>query len=352
MPDTIERSMSRLPLAEFQEIIRKGNWKELREALSKLHNPDIAELLIDLPAEDEGVVYRVLPREQAGQVFAYMPIDRQEELIHSFSNEQVHGILNQMPPDDRTRLLEEMPHEVTRRLLETLSPIELKYARDLLGYPEQTAGRYMTPEYVALRPNMTAREALDYIRKVGRGKETLNILYVVDENGKLIEDVRLGSLVLADPETRVSDIKDIPLVSILATANRAEVLKTFEKYDRVALPVTDTQGHMVGIITSDDILDIAEQEATEDIQKLGGMEALDAPYLEVNFWAMVRKRGGWLSALFLGEMLTATAMGFFQEEIARAVVLTLFIPLIISSGGNSGSQATSLIIRALALKEV
>jgi magnesium transporter len=352
MPDTIETRRSRLPLSEFQDIIRKGNWKELREALSKLHNPDIAELLIDLPAEDEGVVYRVLPREQAGQVFAYMPIDRQEELVRSFSNEQVHSILNQMPPDDRTRLLEEMPHEVTRRLLETLSPVELKYARDLLGYPEQTAGRYMTPEYVALRPDMTASEAIGYLRKVGRGKETLNILYVVDENGKLIEDVRLGSLVLADPEMKVSDIKDIPLLSILATADREEVLKTFERYDRVALPVTDTQGYMVGIITADDILDIAEQEATEDIQKLGGLQALDAPYLEVNFWAMVRKRGGWLSALFLGEMLTATAMGFFEQEIARAVVLALFVPLIISSGGNSGSQATSLIIRALALKEV
>jgi magnesium transporter len=205
---------------------------------------------------------------------------------------------------------------------------------------------------VALRPDMTAREALEHLRKTGRGKETLNVLYIVDERGKLLEDVRLGSLVLADPDTRVIDIEDPPLVSVPATADREEVLKTFEKYDRVALPATDTEGHLVGIVTADDMLDIAEEEATEDIQKLGGLEALDAPYLEVNFWAMVKKRGGWLSALFLGEMLTATAMGYFENEIARAVVLALFVPLIISSGGNSGSQATSLMIRSLALKEV
>jgi magnesium transporter len=325
---------------------------ELREALSRLRNPDVAELLIDLPVEDEGVVFRVLPRDRAGQVFAYLPPDRQEELIRSLSNEQVRTIVDQMAPDDRTRLLEEMPHEVTRRLLESLSPEELKHARSLLGYPEDSAGRYMTPEYVALRPGMTAREALEHVRKVGRGKETLNVVYIVDEYGKLLEDVRLGSLVLADPEARVIDIEDPPLVSVPATADREEVLKTFEKYDRVALPVTDTEGHLVGIVTADDMLDIAEEEATEDIQKLGGLEALEAPYLEVNFWSMVRKRGGWLSALFLGEMLTATAMGYFENEIARAVVLALFVPLIISSGGNSGSQATSLMIRSLALGEV
>jgi len=260
--------------------------------------------------------------------------------------------LNQMTPDDRTRLLEEMPAEFTRRLLETLSPEELRYARDLLGYPDNTAGRFMTPEYVALRPDVTAQEALDQIRRTGRGKETLNIVYIVDQNGKLLDDLRLGSLVLADPQRRVSEIQDAPLVSIPATANREDVLKTFRKYDRVALPVTDSRGHMLGIITADDVLDVAEQEATEDIQRIGGMEALEGPYLDVRFWSMVKKRGGWLAALFVGESLTGTAMGYFQAEIERAVVLALFLPLIISSGGNSGSQATSLIVRSMALKEV
>jgi magnesium transporter len=257
-----------------------------------------------------------------------------------------------MTPDDRTRLLEELPSEVTRRLLETLPPEELKLARTLLGYPEGSAGRVMTPKYASLPPDMTAREALEYIRRNGRGKETLNVVYVVDAEGKLIEDLKLGALVLANPDTKVVDIEDRALVSIPATASRQEVLETFKKYDRIALPVVDADGHMVGIITLDDVVDVAEQRATEEIQKMGGMEALDAPYLDVGFWSMVKKRGGWLAALFLGETLTATAMGKFEHEIEKAAVVALFVPLIISSGGNSGSQATSLIIRSLALKEV
>jgi magnesium transporter len=338
--------------ADLQEIIASKNWDELRAAFSELPPPDIAEVLIDLPAEEEGVIFRVLPRDQAALVFSYLPLERQEELLRSFSNDQVHSIVNQMTPDDRTRLLEELPAEITRRLIETLSPDELKSARELLGYPEGTAARYMTPKYAAVRPDMTAGQALEYIRRNGRGKETLAIVYVVDDDGRLVEETRLGALVMADPAMKVVDIEDRPRVAIPATADKQAVLEAFKKYDRVALPVTDADGHMLGIITVDDVVDVAEERATEEIQKMGGMEALDAPYLDVGFWSMVRKRGGWLSALFLGETLTATAMGYFEKEIERAAVVALFVPLIISSGGNSGSQATSLIIRSLALNEV
>jgi Mg/Co/Ni transporter MgtE len=209
----------------------------------------------------------------------------------------------------------------------------------------------MTPEYVALRPDMTARNALDHVRATGKGKETLNVLYVI-ESGKLTQEVRLGTLVMANPDTLVRDIKDRQVTSIPATATREELVQAFEKYDRAALPVTDATGNMMGIITADDVLDVAEEVATEDIQKMGGQEALDAPYLTVGFWQMVKKRGGWLAILFLGEMLTATAMGSFEGEIEKAAVVALFVPLIISSGGNSGSQGTSLIIRSLALKEL
>jgi magnesium transporter len=337
---------------DVQELIREKQWDALRDAMSHFDPSDIAEILVAVPEEDDVAIFRLLPRDLASQVFAYLPLDHQENLIRSLSNDQMRQVLQGMTPDDQARLLEEPPAAVIRRLLETLSPEELRAARDLLGYPPETAGRYMTPRYVALRPDMTARDALEHVRRTGRGQETLNILYVVDATGKLLEELRLGSLVLADPNLRVVDIENRPLVSIPATADREEVLRAFKKYDRAALPVTDRNGHMLGIITADDVLDVAEEEATEDIQKIGGMEALDAPYLDVGYFKMVWKRGGWLSALFLGEMLTATAMGHYEDELAQAIVLTMFIPLIISSGGNSGSQAATLIVRSLALTEL
>ncbi|CAN5427293.1 magnesium transporter [soil metagenome] len=338
--------------ADFEEIIADKDWDLLRETLIELPSPDIAELIVELPPEDEGVIFRVLPRELAAKVFGYIPREQQRRLVQSLSNEQVHTILNEMTPDDRTRLLEELPAEVTRKLLDELSPEELQKARQLLGYPEQSVGRYMTPEYVALPPDITAREALERVRKTGRGKETLAIIYIINEKGKLLEDLRLGSLVLADPEEMIGDIEDRPVVSVPATMNAEDAVLEFERYDRAALPVVDKDGLMLGIITADDVLEFAEKRATREMQKLGGSEALDAPYFETGIWPMFRKRGGWLAVLFLGETLTATAMGRYEHAIARAPVLSLFVPLIISSGGNSGSQATSILIRSLALQEV
>jgi magnesium transporter len=337
---------------DVQELIQEKRWDVLRECLSRFDPSDIADVLVQVPDDADVAIFRLLPRDLAGRVFAYLPLDHQENLLRCLSHDQMRQVLAGMTPDDQARLLGELPAAVTRRLLETLSPDELRAARDLLGYPPESAGRYMTPQYVALRPDMTAREALEHVRRTGRGKETLNVLYVVDAEGKLRAEVRLGSLVLADPEIRVGDINDRPLVAIPATTHREEVVRTFKKYDRTALPVTDQDGHMLGIITADDVLDVAEQEATHDIQKVGGMEALDAPFLDVSYLQMVWKRGGWLSALFLGEMLTATAMTYFQGEIEKAVVLALFIPVVMSSGGNSGSQAATLIVRSLALAEL
>jgi magnesium transporter len=336
----------------WEDLIHSQRWEDLRAKLAAAHSSDIAEALGQIHGKERAVVFRLLSRDQAAQVFSYLPTDRQKALLRSLSTDEVKSVLEEMPPDDRTQFFEELPAAVTRQLLEVLSPEELKNARQLLGYPEHSVGRYMTPDYAGIRPEMTAAEALEHIRKVGRGMETLNVIYILDEKGKLLEDVRLGSLVLAEPQTVVTAIADPPLVALHATDDREHALELFEKYDRAALPVTDALGNMLGIVTADDMLDIAESEATEDIQKLGGSEALDAPYIQVGLWSMIRKRGGWLSALFLGEMLTATAMSFFEGEIARAVVLALFVPLIISSGGNSGSQAASLIIRSLALREL
>lgn len=337
---------------EYEELIRKRDWESLRVAFEDVHPADIAEVLEDLPATDSGLIFRILPRDVAGSSFEYLPLDQQTEIVQTLSSDALAGVLNEMSPDDRTRLFEELPAEVTKRALEQLKPDQLKIARQLLGYPEDSAGRFMTPEYLALDPSMTSRQALDYVRSHGRGRETLNVLFIVDARGSLLADLRLSDLVMADPDVKISQLETRVLVSIPATANRDEIVSTFEKYDRVALPVTDTRGAMVGIITADDVLDVAEEKATEEIHKLGGTEALDAPYMEIGALEMLRKRGGWLSILLVGEMLTTTAMTYFESAIERAVILALFVPLIISSGGNSGSQATSIIIRALALRQI
>ncbi|MBX7096896.1 MAG: magnesium transporter [Myxococcaceae bacterium] len=337
---------------EYEELIAKKDWESLRVALEDLDPADIAEVLEDLPPQDSGVIFRILPRERAATAFEYLPVDQQAGLVSTLSSDSLVKVLNEMAPDDRTRLFEELPAEVTKRALQQLNPEQLRVARALLGYPDESAGRFMTPEYLSVTPGMTAAQALDRVRTHGKTAETLNVIYVVDDHGVLLADLRLAEVVMAPPDTRVGDLPTRGLVALTATQGREEVVQTFEKYDRVALPVTDSGGVLVGIITVDDVLDAAEQEATEDIQRLGGMEALDAPYMEIGFFEMVKKRGGWLSVLLVGEMLTTTAMSYFEDEIARAVVLALFIPLIISSGGNSGSQATSLIIRALAVREI
>jgi len=337
---------------ECEELIRKKDYAALRETFAFMDAADISEIIEDLPPEDSGILFRLLPRDKAAETFEYLPLEQQSELISALGTEQLVNLLNEMAADDRTRLLEELPAEVTRRALRTLTPDELKIARQLLGYPEKSAGRFMTPEYLAIRPEMTAAEALEAIRGRGKDIDSLNVIFVSDEKGFLIDDVRLSSLVLADPQMRVSDIKDRPLVSIPATATREEFISLFEKYDRVVLPVTDSSGILVGIITADDVLDAAEEEATEDIQRLGGMEALENSYLGTSMLELVRKRGGWLTILFMGQMLTASAMTRYQVQLESSAFLAIFIPLILSSGGNSGSQATSLIIRALAVRDL
>jgi magnesium transporter len=257
-----------------------------------------------------------------------------------------------MTPDDRVQLLDDLPAEVTRRILDSLNPQALAATRKLLNYPEDTAGHRMTPEYVSLSPDMTVQDALEAIRRADRRVETLNVLYVVDAAGGLLFDVRLGTLVKALPGTLVRDLEHPQLVSIPARTELPEVVRLFKRYDRSALAVVDERGHMLGIITVDDALDIQQEEETESQLRFGGVAAVDTTYLRTPFWMLLRQRGVWLSVLFLGEMLTATAMSYFEHDLASAVVLAMFIPLVISSGGNTGSQAATLIVRALALDEL
>ena len=268
------------------------------------------------------------------------------------AHEQVVSILNEMSPDDRTALLEELPSTAARQLIQLLTPEERRVAQALLGYPEGSVGRLMTPDFIAVHEDWTVQQVLDYVREHGQDRETLNFIYVVDENGKLIDDLRMREFLLRPLTTRVRDIMDRSFVHLTANETQGEALNIFRKYDRAALPVVDSASVLVGIVTVDDMLDVAEEEATEDIQKLGGMEALDEPYTTIPLLRMVKKRATWLIILFLGEMLTATAMQGYNGEIEKAAILAMFLPLIISSGGNSGSQATTLVIRAMALGEL
>ena len=297
-------------------------------------------------------MFRVLPRKDAAEVFEYLSQEAKETLLKAMAQEDVAALLNNMAPDDRTMFLEELPATATRELLTLLTPEERGVAMALLGYPERSVGRLMTPNYVAVREHWTVRDVLDHVRKHGHDSETLNVIYVVDEQGLLIDDVRIREFLLAPIEHLVADLMDRRFVALKASDDQEAAVAVFRQYDRSALPVTDTAGMLIGIVTIDDVLDVAEATATREIQRIGGSEALDEPYMNIAFLKMIQKRAGWLTALFIGEMLTATAMGAFEAEISKAVVLALFVPLIISSGGNSGSQAATLVIRALALGEV
>ena len=337
---------------EIRSLIDERNFSALRELFSEWPPADIAEVITDFSEEEQVVVFRVLPHNLAADVFEYLDVEAQQTLLRGMAHEQVVGILNEMSPDDRTALLEELPSAAARQLIKLLTPEERNIAQALLGYPEESVGRLMTPDLIAVDAGWSVREVLDYVRENGQDSETLNVIYVVDDRGKLLDDIRIREFLLKPLETKVSDLMDENFVSLNVTDSQEEAVNIFKKYDRTALPVVDSGGVLVGLVTIDDMLDVAEEEATEDIQKFGGMEAVDEPYMRIPLLMMVRKRAGWLVVLFLGELLTAAAMRHYEAEIAKAVVLTLFLPLIISSGGNSGSQASMLIIRAMALGEV
>jgi magnesium transporter len=337
---------------EIKSLIDARNFGALRELFSEWPPADIAEVITDFSEDEQVVVFRVLPHNLAADVFEYLEVEAQQKLLRAMAHEQVVGILNEMSPDDRTALLEELPSAAARQLIKLLTPEERNIAQALLGYPEGSVGRLMTPDLIAVDAGWSVSEVLDYVRENGQDSETLNVIYVVDDRGKLLDDIRIREFLLKPLETKVSDLMEGNFVSLNVTDSQEDAVNIFKKYDRTALPVVDSGGVLVGLVTIDDMLDVAEEEATEDIQKFGGMEAVDEPYMRIPLFMMVRKRAGWLVVLFLGELLTAAAMRHYEAEIAKAVVLTLFLPLIISSGGNSGSQASMLIIRAMALGEV
>jgi magnesium transporter len=341
-----------LLIPEVQELIRAGNYAELRESVMHLHPADMAEILSGLDPADAGVGFRFLPRDLAAAAFAYIPAERQEELISHLGTDSAVGVLEAMTPDDRARLVDELPEEVAQRLVASLSPETRKVTQAILGYPPQSVGRLMTPDYVRLRPEWTCAKAIDHIRRYGRDAETINVVYVVDEQGRLIDDLRLRQVLLAAPEATVESVMNRNFVTLRADQDREEAVRTMARYDRNALPVVDSRGALIGIVTSDDVADVAQAEATEDIQKMGAVGTLDEPFDRAGVLFLVRKRAPWLALLFLSELLTSNALVYFDDQIKRLSILAVFVPAIISSGGNSGSQASTLVIRALALGEI
>jgi magnesium transporter len=337
---------------ELTNLIQERNFNRLREVLSEFPAADIAEILEDMEPDEKAVLLRVLPHHLAADVFEYLSLDEQEVLLHALGNERVAQILNEMAPDDRTDLLEELPAAATQKLLNLLSQDERRIAVQLLGYPEDSIGRRMTPEYVAIHQDWTVDQVLAHFREVGKDRETLNQVFVVGTQGELVGVVRLRNLVVSPLNTPVSELLEPQVVALRANDDQETAVDSFKKYDRTTLPVIDSQGVLVGVVTVDDVLDVAEEETTEDMHKMSGMQALEAPYLRTSLASMVQKRVGWLILLFIGQMLTVTAMAYYDVELDKAVVLAMFIPLIISSGGNSGSQASTLVIRAMATGDV
>ena len=333
-------------------LILTRNFNALRKTFEEWSPADVADCIADLLPDEQAVAFRILPKAKAADVLEYLDHEKQDIVLKAMGSETAAQVLNEMSPDDRTALLEELPPHAVTHMLSLLTPGERKIARTLLNYPEDSVGRIMTPDFVSIRDDWTIQQALEHIRKVGQDSETLNVVYVLDDFGKLIDDVRIRELLLRPPETRISAIHDRRYIALRASQPAADAIAIFKKYDRNTLPVVDSDERLIGIVTIDDVLDIIEAETTRDVQMIGGTEALDESYITVSVLRMVRKRATWLVLLFLSEMLTATAMGYFEGEISKAVVLAIFLPLIISSGGNSGSQATTLIIRAMAIGEL
>lgn len=347
-----EENQENLPLKEqFEAIIRTEDKLQIRDFLNHQNISDVADLVYEFP-DFESQIIANMSVHRAASVFKILEFPTQKRIIQTLPPNTIASLLNELPADDRTDFLEELPSNAVRELIKLLDPEERKITLSLLGYPENSIGRLMTPDYVYVYPENTIEQVFVTIRKYGKDSETINVIYVINEKGELLDDIRIRDFILSPPDKTVSELMDYRVVSLNAYDDQETASDVFKMNNRVALPVVSNSNKLLGIVTIDDMLWVATEEFSEDIQKIGGTEALEHPYLEMPIFQLFKKRIVWLVVLFLGELLTATAMAYFEDEIAKAVVLALFVPLIISSGGNSGSQASTLIIQAMAVGEI
>ncbi|HDR52245.1 MAG TPA: magnesium transporter [Mariniphaga anaerophila] len=344
-----------ISIRELLELIDNRQWKELRQELEKLDPAEIAEIIEDLKREgDDIILFRLLPRETAKETFFRLEYDKQEELLEGLADRKhlLAELLNDLAPDDRTALFEELPGPVTQRLIQLLSPEERKISIQLLGYPEDSIGRLMTPDYVAVKPEMTIEQALDHIRQFGKDSETLNVVYVVDKNWKLIDEIRLREILLAKSGQTIEDLMDNRFVALNVLDDQETVINIFHDYDRVALPVINTEGILLGIVTFDDVMDVEEEEATEDFHKFGSIQDLIFNPARAKVFLLYKKRIVWLVILVFMNVFSGAAIAGFEDTIQAMVSLVFFLPLLIDSGGNAGAQSATLMIRALATGDV
>lgn len=338
----------------FHALIVDKSWKVLKQELNELEPQQIAEVIEVVPEQEEIIVFRLLPRNLAKETFQYLSHDKQEDIIDGLAahSNEIASLLNDLDPDDRTAFFEELPGRVSQRLVQMLSNEERIIAMRLLGYPEESIGRLMTPEYVAVKPYYTVEEALAHIRKFGRDSETLNVIYVVDDGWKLVDDIRIKEIILADPTQRISELIDSRFVALSAYDDQEVAVKVFQDQDRVALPVTDSNGVLLGIVTFDDVMDVVEEETTEDFHKFGSVQEGIVNPLKARVTYLYRKRIVWLFALVFMNVFSGAALASFEGVIQSVVSLVFFLPLLIDSGGNAGSQSATLMIRSLAVGDV
>ncbi len=339
---------------EFLELIEKKEWKALRNELSGRDPLDVAEIIEELSPGEDILIFRLLSNTQARDTFQLLSHEKQEEIIEGIAQNthRLSSLLNDLDPDDRTAFFEELPGQVSQRLIQLLSPEERKIALQLLGYPEESIGRLMTPEFVAVKTHFTVGQTLDHIRKFGLNSETLNVIYIVDNNWKLIDDIRIREIILADPNQSVNELLDHRYISLNAYDDQETAIRIFKDLDRVALPVTDSDGILLGIVTFDDIMDVEEEETTEDFHKFGAFQNAIINPLKAKASFMYQKRILWLTILVFMNIFSGAAISSFQNVIQAMVSLMFFLPLLIGSGGNAGSQSATLMIWSLAIGDV
>jgi magnesium transporter len=336
---------------QFEALISKEDTLEIRAFLNDQNISEVAELINEYPDYADRIIAN-MAIHRAASVFKILDISQQKDIVKELPSAKTAELLNELPADDRTDFLEELPKAAIRDLIKLLDPEERKITLSLLGYPEDSVGRLMTPDYVYVYQHNTVQDTFDTIRKHAKNSETIDVIYVINEQGELIDDIRIRDVILASPEKTMEEIVDGRIVSLNVQDDQEHASQVFKMNNRVALPVVDDNNILLGIVTIDDMLWVANEEFSEDMQKMGGTEALNEPYLDIPFFTLIKKRAGWLVLLFFGELFTATAMAYFSDELSKALILSIFVPLIISSGGNSGSQASTLIIQAMAVGEV